>query len=115
MIISAVQLGATVDYAILYAGRYLEKRKIYEKRSGTASGFRDIRLDFDFRHDPYDGRNRNLFDIKRCNHRSARTADRPRPQFFLSAVMVMIFLPNLMVLCDRIIAKTTKNSGFTEV
>ena len=35
LIISSIQLGATVDYAILFTDRYLEKRKTTDKRSAV--------------------------------------------------------------------------------
>ena len=35
LIISSIQLGATVDYAILFTGRYKEMRQTYEKKEAV--------------------------------------------------------------------------------
>lgn len=44
LIISAIQLGATVDYAILYASRYLENRQIKDKKDAILSTINDTTL-----------------------------------------------------------------------
>ncbi len=44
LIISSVQLGATVDYAILMTNRYCEKRRIFDKKEATIQNFSDVFL-----------------------------------------------------------------------
>lgn len=41
LIISTVQLGATVDYGILFAHQYMENRKIYEKKKAAEMAISD--------------------------------------------------------------------------
>ncbi|MFA0815596.1 MAG: RND family transporter [Anaerofustis sp.] len=114
MIISAVQLGATVDYAILYAGRYLEKRKIYGKKEAALQAVSETFGSILTSATILMTAGTVIFLIS-SDATIAQLGQLIGRGAVLSAVMVMIFLPNLMVLCDRIIAKTTKNSGFTEV
>lgn len=40
LIISSVQLGATVDYAILFMSRYVEERKIHKKQEAINETFK---------------------------------------------------------------------------
>ena len=44
LIISAIQLGATVDYAILMASRYMEERHLYTKKEALLSTVRHTAL-----------------------------------------------------------------------
>ena len=50
LIISSIQLGATVDYAILMTDRYKENRQSFDKKQAVVqNNFRCNRFNFDFR------------------------------------------------------------------
>lgn len=108
-IISAVQLGATVDYGILFAQRYLDYRKTADRKeaarlaiAGTAASiltpagiltFAGLALGFV-------STNGIISQLGGILGRGAA----------ISAAMVLIFLPALLILFDGIIQKTTIKS-----
>ncbi|MGL5312094.1 MAG: efflux RND transporter permease subunit [Peptostreptococcaceae bacterium] len=111
MVISAVQLGATVDYAILYSNEYLQNRKKLLKKeaaiktirsttgtiltSGTILAIAGYTL----------GLISSNSVIAQLGILIGRGA-------ILSMLSVLFFLPTFMVLCDKLIEKTTKNADF---
>lgn len=111
LIISTVQLGATVDYAILYTEHYLDNRKKYMKDRALVETSRDsipsllppafiltcagIALN----------RTSSLTIVSELGEVLGRGA-------VLSFTMVTFVLPGLLYLFDRIIEKTTKNLTF---
>lgn len=111
MIISSVQLGATVDYAILLGNRYLENRQAMPKREAllrtvsdttgsiltsaailTSSGF--------------------VMGLVSTNGVVGELGMLLGRGAALSAGMVLFLLPPLLVLCDKLIQKTTMGLSF---
>lgn len=111
LVISSIQLGATVDYAILYTNNYLEYRKTMDKKEAlittgakvygslippslilTVTGFiLSITSSISI-----------VSELGRVLGRGA----------LLSLVMVMVLLPILLYYFDSIVAKTTYKSNF---
>jgi predicted RND superfamily exporter protein len=113
MIISSVQLGATVDYAILYYGRYLEKRKemgSYEASkqalSETAGSILTSALILC-------GAG-TIISVISTQDVVSELGNLLGRGAALSALMVLFFLPNVIKLCDKLIKKTTYKSDFLE-
>ena len=113
MIISSVQLGATVDYAILYGGRYLEKRKSMssldsatESLSETASSILTSALILF-------GAGTIISSVAPQDMVSELGSLLGRGAI-LSAAMVLLILPNAIRLCDKAIQKLTYKSNFWE-
>lgn len=113
MVISSVQLGATVDYAILFANGYLENRKSFDKhesalntlKSATGSVLTSATIlaiaGFVL------GKISTNTVIAQLGILIGRGA-------VLSCISVLFFLPTLLILCDKIIEKTTLKSKFYE-
>lgn len=113
LIISSIQLGATVDYAILFTERYLEYRKDYDKKNSIIN------------------------TIKSCTVSILTSASTLTVVGFLlgklsshglisqlgyflgfgtsiSLIIVLFVLPGLLSLLDKIIQKTSLNLDFKE-
>jgi len=111
MVISAVQLGATVDYAILFANSYLENRKLFNKydsaintlksSTGTVLTSASIMCISGF-----------ALGIISSNSVIAQLGILMGRGAALSAILVLFFLPTVLVLCDKLIEKTTIKSNF---
>lgn len=111
MIVGAIQLGATIDYAILLTGRYMENRRVMGKHEASQKAISDagnsiitsagilcvsgFMLGF----------MSNVSVISSLGMLIGRGA-------LLSGLMVLIFLPQLLVLFDGLIARTTLNPDF---
>ena len=106
LIISSIQLGATIDYAILMTNRYLEGRRMYPKREAMqfavqraggailTSGAVLCSAGF------LEGLVSKVPDIQELGILLGRGAA-------LSCLLVLIVLPGILVLCDTLICKTT--------
>ena len=111
MVISAVQLGATVDYAILFANSYLENRKSFNKydsaintlksSTGTVLTSGSIMCISGF-----------ALGIISSNSVIAQLGILIGRGAALSATIVLLFLPTVFVLFDKLIEKTTIKSNF---
>ena len=111
MVISAVQLGATVDYAILYANGYLENRQKYNKydsaietlKSSTASILTSgtILAISGF-----------MLGIISTNNVIVELGILIGRGAVLSMISVFFFLPTILILCDRLIETTTLKTSF---
>jgi len=111
LIISTVQLGATVDYAILFANAYLNNRKTFPKKDAMCITIGDnlltvltsagILASAGFAL-AFASSNPIIADLGTLLGRGT----------LLSLVMVVFVLPALLVLFDRIIQKTTLNGHF---
>ncbi len=111
LIISTVQLGATVDYAILYTEHYLANRTKYAKREAVIQSTREAipsilppaailtAVGFVL------GLISSLRIVSDLGIMLGRGA-------ILSFLMVSLLLPQLLMLFDRVIEKTTKNRQF---
>lgn len=111
MVISSVQLGATVDYAILFANGYLENRKNYNKydsakntlksstgaifTSGSILAIAGFMLGFI-------STNTVIAQLGILIGRGA----------ILSSISVLFFLPTVLILFDKLIEKTTMKASF---
>jgi predicted RND superfamily exporter protein len=112
MIVSAVQLGATIDYAILLAGRYLARRRSAGRRDAAISAICDsghsiitsaaIMSAAGFTL----GYMSSIPGIAALGILVGRGA-------LLSCVLVLTFLPHLLVAGDRLIRYTTLGQGFS--
>jgi predicted RND superfamily exporter protein len=106
MVVNAVQLGATIDYAILMTNYYLEGRRIYDKRAAgvyatdkagasilmsalvlAGAGF-TVALTFE---------QQAMAELGTLIGRGA----------LLSGALTIIVLPQLLILFDKVIKKTT--------
>lgn len=111
MVISSVQLGATVDYGILFANRYIENRESLGKFNAarqtvmdttgsiltsacilTSAGFILGKI----------STNGVIGEIGILIGRGA----------VLSAILVLFFLPTLLMIFDKVIEKTTLKTSF---
>lgn len=111
MVISSVQLGATVDYAILFANGYLENRKLYNKHDSAINTLKNSTgavltsatilaiAGFTL------GKISTNTVIAQLGILIGRGA-------VLSAISVLFFLPTVLVLCDKLIEKTTIKAQF---
>lgn len=114
LIISSVQLGATIDYAILFTSKYLGNREVMKKKEAameTVSGtflsiftsaiimiLAGIALSVVCTNGV----------IKQLGELVGRGA-------FISIVLVMFVLPILLMIFDKAIARTTKNVHFYQL
>ena len=111
MVISAVQLGATVDYAILFANSYLENRKLFNKynsaintlksSTGTVLTSASIMCISGL-----------ALGIISSNSVIAQLGILMGRGAALSATLVLFFLPTVFILCDKLVEKTTIKSNF---
>ena len=111
LIISTVQLGATVDYAILFTNTYLANRKNYPKKEAMRITISDnlvavlisaVILAVSGFTLAYTSNNPIIIELGILLGRGT----------LLSLVMVACVLPALLVLFDGVIRKTTLNNGF---
>ena len=111
LIISTVQLGATVDYAILLSNHYLEDRKIMPKKEAMLKALSEnlsailvsagILAAAGFTLASTSG-NQIVSELGALLGRGT----------ILSFVMVVCALPALLLIFDKVIEKTTIKSGF---
>lgn len=111
IIISAIQLGATVDYAILYTSHYMERRKLLPKKEAAieAAGetFGSILTSASILISA--GIIVSLISTQMVISQLGELIWRGAA---LSLGMVMLLLPNLLILCDKVIEKTTLKTKF---
>ena len=113
MIISSIQLGATVDYAILYGGRYLEKRKLMSRIDATRESLSET--------------TGSILTSALILFGAGTIISSVAPQDMvselgnllgrgavLSAAMVLLVLPNVIRFCDKAVRKLTYKSEFLE-
>ncbi len=111
LIISSVQLGATVDYAILLTNNYLQKRAEYDKREAVRKAwlksFEPIMVSGSILATAgftlyATSTNPVIYEMGMLVGRGA----------LLSIGMVLLFLPAMFLLFDRVIEKTTYRSNY---
>lgn len=111
MIVSSLQLGATIDYAILMTSRYLENRRTMAKRAAAQKAVCDAGVSIFTSAlilcsaGLMVGLVSSLSGISELGVLIGRGAA-------LSGIMVLIVLPQLLVLCDGLIRKTTYQANF---
>ncbi len=111
LIISSIQLGATVDYAILLSTRYLEERKLVDKNTALFNTLSGVTLSV-----LTSGGILTLgglvLGIISSNEILSQLGTFIGRGAILSVVIVLTVLPALLYCCDGLIGKTTKNAHF---
>lgn len=111
LICSTVQLGATVDYAILLASKYTAKRRIMPKIEAIAFAVNDS----------FNSILISAGILSMAGFSLAMTSSNAMVQemgellargTIMSFIMVIFFLPSALSICDKIIDKTTWRSSF---
>ncbi|MCL1859124.1 MAG: MMPL family transporter [Oscillospiraceae bacterium] len=114
LVLNTVQLGATVDYAILLAVTYMRNRKIMPKKEAMhealGSSFRSILV--------------SAVTLSTAGFTLAGTSSNPLIAdigvllgrgTLLSMAMVLIFLPAMLTIFDGLIGKSTYKSNFINI
>lgn len=111
LIISSIQLGATIDYAILFTDRYLENRRQQEKKKAVVQTIQDTAISIltsagiltiaGF----FLGNMSTNQVISELGILVGRGA-------IISTTLVFFVLPSLLTLLDKFIQKTTKHCQF---
>ena len=106
LIISSVQLGATVDYAILFANRYLEERRQLNKKQAVVKTVSKTTLSILTSASllTLGGAMLGIISSNSLLMQMGYTLARGA---VLSAILVLFLLPALLYMCDGLIAKTT--------
>lgn len=111
LVISTVQLGATVDYAILFTGHYLENRKLLGKldaaRQTATETAASILVSAGIL--TAAGMMIGLISTNAVVSQLGTVLGRGAA---ISCVMVLLFLPAVLMLCDPIIPRTTRKLKF---
>ncbi len=109
-IVSAVQLGATIDYGILFVQRYMEHRKELEKREAARLAVSDTAASILAPAGilAIAGMILGLISSNGIISQLGTILGRGAA---ISAAMVLLFLPALLILFDGTIMKTTLNGG----
>ena len=111
LIISSIQLGATVDYAILFSNRYLEHRATTDKKTAAIHTVRDCTISILTSGSilavcgSIMGKISTSLIISQLGVLVGRGA-------IFSMILVLFVLPGLLILCDGIIQKTTSKKKF---
>lgn len=111
MVISSVQLGATVDYGILLANRYIENRESLSKINAAKQTIMDTTGSILISASILTSAGFILGKIS-TNGVIAEIGMLLGRGAVLSAILVLFFLPMLLVICDKIIEKTTLKTSF---
>jgi len=111
LIISSVQLGATVDYAILYADRYIENRKELKAAEAAAKSLCDTILSILTSASilALAGIFLGLFSTNQVISQLGELVSRGA---VLSGILVVFVLPALICMCDRLIYVSTYKCDF---
>lgn len=111
MIISSVQLGTTVDYAILYANRYIENRTWLNKRDALAKTIKDTAASVLTSAGilTVSGLGIGVISASRLVGEFGMLLGRGAA---LSALTVLFFLPALIYMADSLIPKTSLGVKF---
>ena len=111
MVISSVQLGATVDYAILFANGYLENRKNYNKYNSAINAIKSSTGTVITSAAILSIAGFALGNIS-TNTVIVQLGMLLGRGTVISAISVLFFLPTILVLCDKLIEKTTLKAKF---
>ncbi len=113
MIISSVQLGATVDYAILFASRYIENRRILRKKKAAIKTISDTTVSILTSASILTAAGFIMGAVS-TNGVIGQLGTLIGRGTMLSATMVLFFLPMALVIFDKPIQKTTIGLDFLE-
>lgn len=111
LIISSVQLGATIDYAILFTSRYLEERQLKSRHESARSAIQICVLSL--------FTSAIILTIAGCmlgkistNLVLSQLGTLVGRGAVISFLLVLIVLPALLIVFDKLIEKTTKSVHF---
>lgn len=110
-VISAIQLGATVDYAILFYSRYKEKRRTIGRVEASKQAISETTGSILTSASILFGVGMIITSIS-SEQMVIELGMLIGRGAVLSAVMVLLFLPNIIKLCDKLIQKLTYKSDF---
>ena len=111
LIISSVQLGATIDYAILFTGRYLEERQTKSRKEAAKESIRMCVLSLFTSSIILTLAGAALGEIS-TNLVLSQLGTLVGRGAVISFVLVLTVLPALLILFDRVIEKTTMHTKF---
>jgi predicted RND superfamily exporter protein len=111
LIISSVQLGATVDYAILFTDRYIENRVHLPPKEAAKRTTEDTTLSI-LTSAVILFSAALLLGIISSNGLIGQLGILICRGALLSGIMVLFVLPALLIVCDKLIYKTTYNLDF---
>ena len=111
LIISSVQLGATIDYAILLTGRYLEERKTKTRREAAAESIRACVLSL-FTSAIILTIAGFVLGAVSTNLVLSQLGTLVGRGAVISFILVLFALPALLMIFDRVIEKTTTKTQF---
>ena len=111
LIISSVQLGATIDYAILLTGRYLEERKTKTRREAAAESIRACVLSL-FTSAIILTIAGFVLGAVSTNLVLSQLGTLVGRGAVISFILVLFALPALLMIFDRVIEKTTAKIQF---
>jgi predicted RND superfamily exporter protein len=111
IIISSVQLGATVDYAILYANSYLKNRRRYPVRTATKKAITQTVSSIFTSSVILFSAGMAIASIS-TNGIISQLGKLIGSGAALSSIVATFFLPGLLMSCDKLIQKTTLNLEF---
>ena len=111
LIISSVQLGATIDYAILLTGRYMEERKTRTRLEAACESVRSCILSL--------FTSAIILTIAGCvlggistNMVLGQLGTLVGRGAVISFLLVVLALPALLIIFDKVIEKTTFKTSF---
>ncbi len=111
LIISSVQLGATVDYAILFGSRYMENRRMYPKTEAAKQTIADTTISI-LTSASILATAGTILGVISTNKILSQLGYLIGRGALFSSLLVLFVLPALLVLLDKWIQKTTLNCNF---
>lgn len=109
LIISSIQLGATIDYAILFTNRYIENRETMNKKEATQATISTTTVSILTSASILATAGIILGEIS-TNSIIAQLGILVGRGAILSLILVLFVLPALLMLLDKLIAKATKKN-----
>ena len=109
LIISSIQLGATIDYAILFTNRYMENRETMNKKEAAQATISTTTVSILTSASILATAGIILGEIS-TNSIIAQLGILVGRGAILSLILVLFVLPALLMLLDKLIAKTTKKN-----
>lgn len=113
LIISSVQLGATVDYAILMTDRYRENRECIDRKQATVQTFSDVFVSI-MTSGSVLAIVGYLLSWFSSNQLLAQLGEFVGRGAIFSLIIVLFVLPGLLYICDKIVIKPNKLKGKVE-
>ena len=113
LIISSVQLGATIDYAILLTGRYMDERKTKKRKDAAIESIRACVLSL-FTSAIILTIAGSVLGVISTNLVLSQLGILVGRGAVISFILVLFVLPALLMIFDRLIEKTTAKTSFYE-